>query len=105
MSKNAPIPVPQPGESLVGWALANPEAVTRAIEAVNLLISLQVQLTGANSTRSDQNAIVLSPDRYLLPIPLKLNTAIADSSATAASVSTQLNLLLAALRRTGQLPS
>ncbi len=104
MAKSGPIPVPHDGMALIAWLAANPAAVRQAVEAVNLLISLQVEVTTANSTRGSQQAIVTSPDRFLLPIPLKLQAPIADSVATADSVSAQLNLLLVALRQTGQLP-
>lgn len=69
-----------------------------------MLIGMQVEIANANSTRNSQNAIITSSDRYLLPIPVKLDTPISNANGTAASASDQLNLLLAALRRTGQLP-
>jgi hypothetical protein len=103
MAKNGPIPLPPDGMALLAWLAENPQAVRQAIEALNLLITLEVQITTAGSTRGQQG-IVTSADRFLMPIPLKLPVPIADSTATAASVSTQLNLLLAGLRQTTQLP-
>jgi hypothetical protein len=92
--------VPQSAVELI----KDPQRVADAFMLLNLLLSAQVEVTMPNSTRGVES-IVVSGQNILIPIPLKLSTAIADASATALSASTQLNLLLAALRRTRQLPS
>lgn len=79
-----------------------------AINLLNALASMEVHLVtpgavsplvpGGKPIRGD-------PPSLIMTLPLKFAAPIADSTATAASASAQLNLLLAALRTTGQLPS
>lgn len=87
------------------WVVQNPDAVRDAVQFLNLLIALECKVVVPSSINNPKVGIVFSAKNAILPIPLKLAAPIADSSATAASVSTQLNLLLAALRATGQLPT
>jgi hypothetical protein len=83
--------------------LQDPQRVRDANKALNLLLAAQVSITQPITTRGLESLIV-SRENIVIPVPLQLSAPIADSAATAASASTQLNLLLAALRRTGQLP-
>lgn len=98
------IPAPDEGKVLQ-WAIQNPEAVRDAVQFLNLLISLECKVVAPSSINNPKVGIVFSAKNAILPVPLKLAAPIADSTASAASVSTQLNLLLAALRATGQLPT
>jgi hypothetical protein len=98
------IPIPANTAEL----LRDPRRVRDALELLNALASLEVHLVppGAAAPLSPgRNQIVGTPPSLVLPLPLQCPSAVADSSATAASVSTQLNLLLAGLRRTGILPT
>jgi hypothetical protein len=88
--------------------LTDPKRVRDAFQILNALVDLEVHLVPAGNVQA------LSPGNHpirgdapnlILPLPLMLPRAIADSSATAASASAQLNLLLAGLRTTRQLPS
>ena len=86
----------------------DPQRIRDAIELLNALSQLQVQLVPVGSSRplsSGNRSIVGEPPALILPLPIAMQTAIADSTATAASVSAQLNALLAALRLTKLLPS
>lgn len=88
--------------------LGDSQRVRDAFALLNAMVTLNVQLVRAQSAISlapGQNNIKGDPPNLVLPLPLMLDSAIADSTATAASVSTQLNLLLAALRKTKMLPS
>jgi hypothetical protein len=84
--------------------LQNPQRVEEAFETLNLLLTVRVQLTQPSTTRGVAS-LVTSGERYTLPIPLQLAAPIANSTATAASVNTQFNALLQAMRVTGQLPT
>lgn len=90
MPKDKPIPLPSGSEGLIAWVMANPEAVRQAIEALNLLLSIQVQLTVPTTTRSDQQGIVMSGERYLLPLQIKFpnNWAVATGTASRATFVT-----------------
>ena len=99
------LPIPTPGESIVAWAIRNPEAVTQALTLLQQLQAISVEIVPAGGNNSGKQSLVMSDNNIILPIPLKLSAPIADSTATAASASAQLNLLLAALRRTRQLPT
>lgn len=90
MPKDSPIPLPKSSEGLIAWVLANPQAVRQAIEALNLLLSVQVQLTVPNTTRTDQQGIVMSRERYLMPIAIKFpnNWAVATGTASRATFVT-----------------
>ena len=101
---NYNLPIPNAGKTLQ-WVIENPNAVRDAMRFLNLVISLEVQVTQASGLANPKRGIVFAGRNAVLPIPLQLRAPIADSTATAASVSAQLNLLLAALRSTGQLPT
>ena len=87
----------------IGSILRDPTDIKRTLQLVPKMMDARMVLT-VPDTRG-QVTIVMSEENMVVPIPIKLTAPIADSTATAASVSTQLNLLLAALRRTGQLPT
>lgn len=92
----------------IGELLGDPQRVRDALELLNALAALEVHLVvsgGAVELGPGKAAIKGAPPTLVLPLPLKFATPIADSTATAFSVSTQLNLLLAALRTNGQNPS
>ncbi len=103
MPANSPIPLP--GNAIFEWRERYPEAADELVKAVNLMLSMRVELVTPNGYNSAQTAILASPNQYLLALPVRFRAPIADSSATAASASAQLNLLLAELRATKQLPA
>lgn len=76
-------------------------ALLYALRNLNFTI---VPLSGSNALAPSASQIIGSPPNLIMPLPLMLDAPIADSSATAASVSTTLNLLLGAMRRRGDLP-
>lgn len=88
---------PRNGLGIIEWALRYPEAADALIEAVNGLQALEWQVVKP-SAQTRSTVLIEGPRAYTLAAPLQFATAIADSTATAASASTQLNLLLAALR-------
>lgn len=88
--------------------IRNPELVQQLVDLLFALRNVNVQLVVGQDSQAlsaGKVNIVGSAPALTLPLPLKLAKPIADSTADAASVSAQLNLLLAALRKTGQLPS
>lgn len=88
--------------------LSDPQRVRDALALLNALASLEVHyVVGGAANRGGPGAAALKGEapNLVLPLPLRLPSPIADSTATAASVSTQLNLLLAGLRTTPLLPS
>ncbi len=88
--------------------LADSQRVRDAFALLNALATMEVHLvpTGAvDPLRPGGKPIRGDAPNLIMALPLRLGSPIANSTATAASVSTQLNLLLAALRETGQLPS
>jgi hypothetical protein len=99
-------PIPKTGGEVFDWLQRYPEAADELIGIVNRLYNLQFQLIRPGSnTAGVENVLVDSPQNLVLALPLKFAAPIANSTATAASVSTQLNLVLAQLRLTGQLPT
>lgn len=105
MPADTPITLPQPAESILKWVIDNPQAVRDAVKLLNLLSAVEVRVVTSTAANRTNNPVIISGTNAILPVPLKLAAPIADSTATAASVSTQLNLLLVALRTTGQLPT
>lgn len=88
--------------------LHSPEILQELVDMLYALRNINLQLVtqqGSLSFSPGTSQIFGKPPNLTLPVPLKLQNPIADSAATAASASAQLNLLLAALRKTGQLPS
>lgn len=92
----------------VAELLQDPQRVRDALLLLNALSQLEVHLVppGSSPALSPGNKIIKGdPPALILPLPLQFRSAIADSTATAASVSAQLNLLLAELRAVRQLPT
>ncbi len=88
--------------------IKNPAVLAAQIDMLYGLRNLNVQLVTGQASQQlavGVSQISGSPPNLVLPLPFKLSAPIADSSATAASVSAQLNLLLAAMRVRGDLPS
>lgn len=91
----------------IGELLTDKQRVIDAFALLNALAGLEMNLVvpaGSVAFGPGREAILGDPPKLILPIPLKFAAAIPNSTATVASVSAQLNLLLAALRITGQLP-
>lgn len=98
-----PIVVP----TTVAELLADPQRIKDALELLNALAQIEVHLVPPGNVAplsSGNKTIRGDAPNLIMPLPLKFTRAIADSTATAASVSTQLNLLLAELRKVSQLP-
>lgn len=98
-------PIPLPGDAIIEWRNRHPQAADELVRAVNLLMALELKLVVPTAYNPAKEAIARSGTNYALILPLKFSAPIANSTATAANVSTQLNSLLAALRSTGQLPA
>lgn len=94
---------PLGNQSVIEWALRYPEAAGALIEVVNGLQMLEWQVVKP-SAQTRPTVIIEGPRAFTLAAPLQFRTAIADSTATAGSVSTQLNALLAELRHVKQNP-
>lgn len=83
------------------------QLLQQQIDLLYALRNINVQLVVGQASQvfaPGVSPIVGSAPSLVLPLPLKLAAPIADSSATVASVSAKLNLLLAALRANGMLP-
>ena len=92
----------------LGDLLANPQRIRDAISLLNGLLEMEVRLVppgGVAPLQSGYKQIIGDPPALVLPLPLKFRRPIADSTATAASASAQLNILLAELRANSQNPS
>lgn len=99
-------PIPLMGEDYFAWRMRYPDAADELIQIVNRMYGMRWQLVRPGGNTGGTNAVLLDSDQsMILAAPLQFAAPIANSTATAASVSTQLNLLLAQLRLTGQLPS
>ncbi len=86
----------------------DPSSVRDGFELLNAIAEINVRLVtpgGSEPLESGRSQIRGEAPDLILPLPLKLPSAIADSTASAASVSAQLNALLAGLRATGMLPT
>ena len=98
-------PIPLPGDAIIEWRTKHPQAADDLVRAVNLMLALELKLVNASAYNVGKTAILRSANNYALMLPLQFRQPIADSTATAANVSAQLNSLLAELRLTGQLPT
>ena len=98
-------PIPLPGDAIIEWRNKHPQAADDLVRAVNLLLALEVKLVNSNANNTGKTAILRSANNYVLTLPIQFASPIADSTATAANVSTQLNSLLAALRTAKILPT
>lgn len=106
MPADRPFPVPSSTQSLLAWAMENPEAVRAALQFLNKLHALEVQLVTPGSTTSGRQKLVDSEQNTLLPLPIQLPEPIEDvDESDLIDVARGVNELLAALRTTKQLPS
>ena len=102
------MPAPLAAPADLAALFQEPQRVRDAFDLLNALAQMEVHIVvagGAVALGPGKSALKGSPPALILPLPLKFATPIANSTATAASVSAQLNSLLAALRTTGQLPA
>lgn len=98
-------PIPPIGESILEWRRRYPLAADDLIRIVNLMYALEVGLVTPSANTRGKTAIITAENNLVLNLPLKFDAPIANSTASAASASAQLNLVLAQLRRTGLLPT
>lgn len=99
--------VPVPALTGVDF-IRDPQVIAQQMAMLYGLRNLNVQLVIGQASQLFKpgiSQITGSPPNLVLPLPLMLASPIANSTATAASVSAQLNLLLSALRATTQLPT
>lgn len=92
-------PIPPPGDDFLAWRRRHPQAADELIRIVNHLAALELVLAVPGQNTRGLTCIVHSQTNAKLVLPFKFDAPIANSSATAASASTQLNLLLEQLRR------
>jgi hypothetical protein len=103
MPKDSPIPLI--GGSILDWRKKHPQAADELIQIVNLMRAMELGLVTPSANTRGKEVLIASENNLVLNLPLKFSAPIADSTASAASVSTQLNLVLAQLRLTGILPT
>lgn len=84
--------------------IQDPQRVRDAFALLNMLAGAQVRIVGSGKT---DMPLSVSGNTLIIPIPVKLDAPIADAETTPnqSELLAKFNLLLAALRRTGQLPS
>lgn len=104
LTPSSPLP-PAPSSAFLEWVTNHPEEVAAYLETVHAVRQLSVSVT--INAQTVKAPILCGPDNatVTLALPNVLPAAIANAGATAPSCAAQLNLLLAALRGTGQLPS
>lgn len=86
----------------------NPALAQDLVTLLFALRNINVQLVVLQASQmlsAGTSPIVGTLPNLTLPLPIKLAMPVADSAATAASASAQLNALLSLLRKSGQLPS
>lgn len=105
MTDPSPRLPPPPAGNFMAWVMANPQQVAQYFAIVYAMQNAQLAITINGTTTKVPIRFSVENALFSIELPNRLSSAIADSSATAASVSTQLNLLLAAMRVTKQLPS
>lgn len=103
---NLPYP-PVASQLDLKWLLENRAALIAYFEAVRALANLQM-VVKQGQVEMPPVGVQLARDGGLLvlnvPAPPRLPAAIADASATTASLTSALNALLAGLRASGYLP-
>ena len=104
MADATDIPELPDDESVIAWALANPDAVRHALRAIKLLRRAEFRLVKPSASNRAVDAFIESETNVVLSVPLQLKQPIAAASG-AADVETKFNLLLTYLRETTQLPS
>lgn len=125
MSAVRSIPEVDDAQTLLEWALSNPDAVTRAVQLLNMLGRLSVRLTAPTTSRpTDEYSAEDGGENVVILLPLKLTTPINTLSTLSITAgasysqtqqqqlidavkaqTTAINTLLAELRKTGMLPS
>lgn len=115
MPKNTPIQVPS--SNAMQWVLKNPAAAAQLVEAVNKLISIQVQFVQAGNLANQKYNLRDTPENYMLPLPLvgpypwaaPTGTASREtfvtSSVTTAQLAQRMMALTQDLMRIGILPT
>lgn len=115
MPKNAPIPVPS--GPLLQWVIQNPKAAAAAIEAINKLIAIQVQLVQVGQLAVVKFPLRDTAENFLLPLPLvgplpwgtptgTVSRATFDTATvTTAQLAQRVAALEQDLQRIGILPS
>ena len=96
--------LPIPSAPMIAWVVQNEAAIVEAFATLNRVKRMTVRLTAPAGPQTAGTPILESPQNIIVEIPLGFARGIANAT-DATSVITQLNLLLAALRQTGQLPS
>lgn len=82
MSKNGNNYIPSPTAGVIAWAIQNPQAVQQAIDLLNRLQCLRVDITTPGGQNRWPLTPVDSPDGMTLALPLKLPIAYAAPTGT-----------------------
>lgn len=91
-------------ESVIAWALANPDAIRNALRALKLLRRAEFRLVKPAASNRAVEAFIESETNFILRVPLQLKGPIADATSSS-DVVAKFNTLLAYLRETTELPS
>lgn len=100
MSSQRVINLPEPGENLLVWSARYGRD---AIELLNTLALLEVQLVSPSSSRG-RNSLTISAQNAILGIPIKGAAPIDDPIANTSSNTAAIIALLELLRGVGILP-
>lgn len=84
--------------------LNDPTRLNAALDFLKSIQAAEIQIVNPTNTIGTAT-LSRANGQTVIPIPVRISAPIADSDGTVASVSTQLNTLLAALRTVKILPS
>jgi hypothetical protein len=99
--------MPAPGQGILDWAASNPGAVQEAMQRLQQLLQMYVQVVPSSATTAGTQSLIFGSNKVTLQIPLQFEHSV-DNVATGATLATTivaLNDLLAQLRYTRQNPS
>ncbi len=91
-------------ESVIAWALANPDALRNALRALKLLRRAEFRLVKPAASNRAVDAFIESETNIVLRVPMQLRLPIANATSEADTM-TKFNTLLGYMREIEQLPS
>lgn len=107
MPKDSPIPLPDDA-ALLQWVMQNPDALVRAVQAINLLLALQIKFIRAGiATLNQQGSLVIGEQEISSNLPILWANGIPPdlaAGASAADIRLVVNLMLAGERSWQNLP-
>lgn len=109
--------IPTPSDQLIRWAMSNPSAVQQAIELLQRLQGMRVDIVPPGGNNRFPLTPIDSPSGMVLALPLQLpvpyaaptgtlsRATFATSTVTTAQLAQRVAALITDLRATGQAPS